>query len=123
MIKILLLMLLLHIVDDFVFQPVCLSKLKQREWWKKQDEYCEKYKNDYKMALFMHSISWSLMILLPLMFMANISDLMLISTVIFNMAIHFIVDDFKANRRKINLVQDQVIHLMQIVLTWIICCC
>lgn len=123
MIKILLLMLLLHIVDDFVLQPVCLSKLKQREWWKKQDEYCEKYKNDHKMALFMHSLSWSLMILLPLMFMANISDLWLTCAVIFNMAIHFMVDDFKANRRKINLVQDQIIHLMQIVLTWIICCC
>ena len=123
MIKILLLMLLLHIVDDFVLQPVCLSKLKQMEWWKKQDEYCEKYKNDYKMALFMHSLSWSLMISLPLMFMANISDLWLTCAVIFNMAIYFIVDDFKANRHKINLVQDQIIHLMHIVLTWIICCC
>ena len=123
MIKILLLMLLLHIVDDFVLQPVCLSKLKQREWWKNQIGYCEKYKNDYKMALFMHSLSWSLMISLPLMFMANISDLWLTCAVIFNMAIHFMVDDFKANRHKINLVQDQVIHLMQIALTWIVCCC
>lgn len=123
MIKILLLMLLLHIVDDFVLQPVCLSKLKQREWWRKQDEYCEKYKNDYKMALFMHSLSWSLMILLPIMFMTNISDLWLTCAVIFNMVIHFMVDDFKANRRKINLVQDQITHLMQIVLTWFVCCC
>ena len=75
------------------------------------------------MALFMHSLSWSLMISLPLMFMANISDLWLTCAVIFNMAIHFMVDDFKANRHKINLVQDQVIHLMQIALTWIVCCC
>ena len=32
--RIFLLMILLHILDDFVLQGVCLNKLKQKEFWK-----------------------------------------------------------------------------------------
>jgi hypothetical protein len=38
---------------------------------------------------------------------------------IINMVIHFVVDDLKANRGKINLLADQSIHIFQIFLTWI----
>lgn len=39
------LMLLMHIIDDFVLQPKSLSHLKQKTWWKyecqsKQIKYC-----------------------------------------------------------------------------------
>lgn len=61
-IKILLLMLLCHIIDDFVLQPICLSKLKQKDWWEKHIYENVMYKDDYKMALFIHSMSWSIMI-------------------------------------------------------------
>ena len=37
-----------------------------------------------------------------------------------NLAVHFIVDDLKANKLKINLIQDQAIHLVQVVLTFIL---
>lgn len=30
-----------------------------------------------------------------------------------------IVDDCKANKKNINLIQDQLIHIFQIVMTWI----
>ena len=58
MIVIFFLMILCHILDDFVLQPVCLSNLKQKRWW---DEHCygKQYNNDYKMALLIHSLSWS----------------------------------------------------------------
>jgi hypothetical protein len=36
-----------------------------------------------------------------------------------NMLIHGIVDDMKANRKKINLIVDQLIHLAQVVITWL----
>ena len=38
-----------------------------------------------------------------------------------NTAIHFVVDDLKANRFKINLITDQSIHFIQIVLTFLVC--
>lgn len=65
MFRILLLMILCHIVDDFVAQPVCLAKLKQRQWWIDNGHTDPKYKDDYKTALLIHSISWSIMVHLP----------------------------------------------------------
>lgn len=35
-----------------------------------------------------------------------------------NTAIHMYVDNEKANKETINLVEDQIIHLIQIFLTW-----
>ena len=33
MFKLFILSILFHIIDDFVFQPICLSKLKQKSFW------------------------------------------------------------------------------------------
>lgn len=118
MIKILFLMMLLHVIDDFVFQPICLSKLKQEKWWKEQEGYSDKYKNDYKFALLIHAMSWAIMISLPLMFMTNVSSLGLFIIVFINTIIHYVTDDAKANTMEINLVTDQKIHLSQIIVTW-----
>ena len=118
--KTLFLMMLFHIIDDFVFQPVCLSKLKQKSWWEKNipEEDIEKYKDDYKTALAMHSLSWAIMITLPWFIIA--SEIAIGLSVLINMIIHYNIDDLKANQRKINLQTDQNIHLMQILITWII---
>jgi hypothetical protein len=43
---------------------------------------------------------------------------MLLLTFAINWSIHAIVDDLKANKKAINLIQDQSIHLVQIILTW-----
>lgn len=128
--KIFILMILCHVIDDFVLQPICLSKLKQKDWWfdnvfkdyngnydwRKQ----EKGKNDYKMALLMHSLSWSAMILLPVIFFMEFSGMWLYWIFIINAFIHYVVDDLKANYNLLNLVQDQCIHLFQIFLTFLI---
>lgn len=60
-------MVLLHIIDDFVLQPVCLGKLKQEAYWE-NDKLGKKrlYRNDYKAALFIHGLPWSIMVHLPL---------------------------------------------------------
>ena len=34
-----------------------------------------------------------------------------------NLIIHAVIDDLKANRRKLNLWEDQIIHIIQIVMT------
>lgn len=123
-IRILLLMVLCHIIDDFVLQPICLSKLKQKEWWDRQLENKtskEKklYANDYKTALFIHALSWSIMISLPLIFMTDIQGIIL-PMVALNTMIHYLVDDTKANDYLINLTADQTTHILQILVYWLI---
>lgn len=120
--KIFLLMILLHVIDDFVLQPVCLSKLKQKSWWEAQDGFKSLYKNDYKMALLMHSMSWSVMILLPFIFMFDINGHVLYTVFAFNTLIHYITDNEKANKGHLNLMVDQTIHLAQIVVSLVILC-
>lgn len=120
MFKIFCLMILLHIIDDFVLQPICLSKLKCKEVWEDANKrYNNMYKNDYVMALLIHALSWSIMIHLPLMFLMNVDDAALAISIIINMFVHLIVDDLKANHRKINLICDQSIHFVQIIWTLI----
>lgn len=117
-IKILLFMILLHIIDDFVLQPISLSNLKQKKWWEKQEGYSDKYKDDYKVALAIHSISWSIMIHIPLVIVfPSLGQLALLISFIVNAVIHYYIDDLKANKLKINLFEDQMVHFWQICTT------
>ena len=117
-IKILLFMILFHIIDDFVLQPISLSNLKQKKWWAKQEGYSDKYKDDYKVALAIHSISWSIMIHIPLVIMfPSLGQLALLISFIVNAVIHYYIDDLKANKLKINLFEDQMVHFWQICTT------
>lgn len=107
----------MHILDDYCLQGI-LASMKQKEWWKKNEQYKELYKYDYIVALIMHSFSWAFMIMLPIVLKMewNLTGLFII--VFFtNVIIHSFVDDLKANRGKINLWIDQIIHLVQIVVT------
>ena len=109
-------MMFCHIVDDYYLQG-CLANLKQKNWWKKNASD-EMYRNDYKMALFCHSFSWSFMIMLPLMIASSFALGWLWIALPINCLIHMLVDDAKANRHKINLWQDQSIHFIQISITF-----
>ena len=115
---VLLVMLFAHIVDDYYLQGV-LASMKQKDWWRKNSPG-EKYKHDYIAALFMHASSWTFMMMLPVMIYLK-ANLTIVYFVwwIANCAIHFFVDDLKANLKKINLIQDQLIHMCQLVLTWV----
>lgn len=113
-------MIFFHIVDDYYFQG-WLASAKQKSWWEKNAPD-ELYKYDYLMALFMHSFSWSFMIMLPLTVQTILIGgkwypLQYIS----NLIIHFMADDLKCNKKKINLIHDQTIHMMQIIFTWALC--
>ena len=117
--KVLLAMFLLHIIDDFHLQGI-LSKMKQRSWWLKQDGYKDLYEDDYKTALLIHSLSWSIIISIPL-WLFQIPAYVIGTAVIINTVIHYIVDDLKCNQLKISLTTDQLIHFLQINITWLIC--
>ena len=120
---ILFIMIFCHLIDDYKLQGI-LANMKQRQWWKENaDKYL--YRNDYKMALIEHAFSWSFMITLPFLvisFIQNNSFLMilLIISYFINTAIHAFIDNLKANKHVINLVEDQLDHLVQIICTWII---
>jgi hypothetical protein len=65
------------------------------------------------------------MITLPFLvisFIQNNSFLMILLVISYfvNTAIHAFVDNLKANKYVINLVEDQFAHLVQIICTWII---
>ena len=111
-----LLMIFLHIVDDYYMQGV-LSNMKQRQWWE-QNAPQKMYRYDYIWALLMHSFSWSFMIMLPAAILAKfaVTDVWVLLFVA-NMAAHAIVDQMKANDGLINLWKDQLIHLAQIFIT------
>lgn len=117
-IKVLCLMLLLHIIDDFHLQGI-LKEMKQKSWWLKQNGYKPLYENDYKMALFIHSLSWSIMISLPVMLlMSGIPSWVIFYMILANTMLHYKIDDTKCNKMKISLMTDQLLHFLQIVLTW-----
>ncbi len=120
---ILFIMIFCHLIDDYKLQGI-LANMKQRQWWKENaDKYL--YHNDYKIALIEHAFSWSFMITLPFLvisFIQNNSFLMILLVISYfiNTAIHAFIDNLKANKFKINLIGDQLAHLLQIVCTWII---
>ena len=119
---ILLFMIMMHIVDDYYLQGI-LASMKQKSWWKKQSNYSDKYSNDYLLALMMHAFSWAFCIMLPIAINLKFQvDTFFAIMLGVNFMIHAIVDNFKANELKINLVQDQTIHIIQILITFAVFC-
>lgn len=113
-------MLFFHVVADYNLQG-WLATAKQKSWWEKQEE-CRyglyKYKHDYIMALIMHSISWTFMIMLPIAYVNNFTvDWLFVLIFTINVVAHAVIDHAKANVKKINLCEDQFLHMLQIVFT------
>ena len=116
---VILLMLFFHIVDDYYLQG-WLASAKQKSWWK-ENAPDELYKHDYIWALIMHSFSWSFMIMLPIAYYMDFKiNAAFVAALFVNLIIHAITDNAKANKKTINLIQDQFIHILQIALTVII---
>ena len=109
-------MMFCHIVDDYYLQG-WLASAKQKSWWEKNAPD-KLYKHDYIVALICHAFSWTVMITLPLIIFTQGNLGWVWLTVPVNWAIHALVDNWKANIKKINLIVDQSIHLGQILLTW-----
>lgn len=104
-------MIFAHIVDDYYLQGI-LAKMKQKQWWK-ENAPDKLYEHDYIVALIMHAFSWSFMINLPILFVSRNYVLMCIFMVV-NTFFHAVIDNAKANQHDINLVLDQMCHLIQI---------
>ena len=142
-------MVLMHIVEDFHVQGILAKMKQKNWWYgalwdsvaesskealpvedidKKVEEQYPKYRYDYIPALMIHAFEWSMFIHIPLMvwygwtlgipFETNVVWLF-IGSIAVNTLCHAYVDNLKANELTINLVQDQLIHLMQIVMTFV----
>ena len=123
-------MYFLHIFADYHLQGI-LANMKQRDWWKKKfvnvSEFNQsKYTNDYTAALMSHSFEWTFIMMIPVMHYVNYNDyiywhvILYMILFILNLGMHYVVDDMKANGKRINLIQDQQLHMVQINLTWLI---
>ena len=73
------------------------------------------------MALCEHAFSWTFMIMLPIFIVRGFHVTLSLGIVFFiNWLIHSITDNAKANLNKINLVQDQIIHIIQVCITFVL---
>ena len=125
-ILLLLLMIYLHIVDDYRHQGI-LAQMKQKSYWE-ENAPDRMYSYDYVVALFMHSFSWSFMIMiiptLYSLYYNTVSDnrditvLIILLGFVLNLACHMITDHAKANKKCINLIEDQATHIVWIFATW-----
>ena len=116
-------MIFCHIVDDFKFQGI-LAEFKQRDWWKRHASD-RLYRYDYLPALLEHAFSWTFMIHVPVFVYCHVNSCwksvwLYVAVFVTNWLIHSLVDHLKANKHKLNLVGDQVLHLIQILCTWLI---
>lgn len=115
-------MMFCHIVDDYYLQG-WLASAKQKKWWE-TNAPDSLYKNDYWMALSEHAFSWTVMIHIPIIIWsyivgAHISVYLFVCVFMINWFVHAVTDNAKANLMKINLIQDQKIHFVQILMTFI----
>lgn len=114
------LMVLAHLIADYTLQG-WFANGKCKSWWDGMlrdatNREKEMYRNDYKVALLCHSLMWSLIVCLPL-----VPYRCLYAVVSLGLAAgHYVVDDAKANKRIINLVEDQAIHALQVLLAWVV---
>lgn len=126
--KILLLIMMLycHIIDDYYLQGI-LASMKQKRWWKEQTS-SNRYKYDYIVALVEHAFSWTVSIHIPILIYCYLNNSFIESFFSLKMFllmwfIHAIVDNAKANLQSLNLIEDQLIHICQIVFLWLIYVC
>lgn len=120
---VLIFMFYMHIIDDYKIQGV-LASMKQKEWWK-ENAPDKIYENDYLMALYEHAFCWTVSINIPILVYSllcnvHINRVQFILTFFCMWMIHAIVDHLKANEKIINLVQDQTIHICQIIFCWLV---
>lgn len=109
-------MLFMHIVNDFVMQG-WLANAKQRSWWE-ENAPDEKYMHDYQASLFIHAFCWSFMMMIPAAWYVGFQiDWVFVLMLVINTFLHAFVDHLKANELSINLVQDQLLHFVQVVTT------
>ena len=113
----------LHIFADFHLQGI-LADLKQKRWWLENvfdKGFNHRYDKDYLAALAIHGLEWSILVLVPFLIMMCYlyypeNPIILFGSVLIQAVLHAVIDDLKCNRFKLNLIQDQALHFVQIMI-------
>ena len=124
-------MILLHILEDFHLQGI-LANMKQKSWWQSECNKLgikyesSKYKHDYIISLYIHALENSIFITLPLIIDGFIATLTInpnnclfigwVFIIFANTVVHAFIDNFKCNNKGINLITDQLLHFIFIIL-------
>ena len=115
-------MIAMHIIADYCLQGI-LADMKQESWWK-ENAPDKLYKHDWIMALFMHSFFWSFCIMLPIYVAYGYTwDGKMTMFLVVNILSHMYIDNEKANNHSMNLIIDQIFHMIQIMCTWFVFWC
>lgn len=113
-------MLFMHGIADFNLQG-CLADLKQKSWWKNffilDDNKLYRTRFDYMAALAIHSFTWSVCIMIPLVVCFELTPGMFVWLTFINTVVHAIVDNAKCNKYNLNLIEDQLVHVIQMLVT------
>lgn len=115
--KVLLCMIFLHLLDDYKIQGI-LANLKCRQWWIDNNLTQKKYKYDYIIALLEHGFMNAFFIHIPIYIWYTQNIILITIGIFISTLFHAIIDDYKANDRIINLIQDQLCHIGFIILLW-----
>ena len=110
--------LFLHIIADYLVQNDFLAKFKQKKNWE-QYNASGKYTHDYIAVLACHGFSWAFITFMPIIVYYK-NSICFCVIVFINTIIHCFIDDLKCNKLRINLIQDQIFHVLQILLSVII---
>ena len=111
-------MILGHLIADYPLQG-WLAQAKQKLYW---ERFGPRYEYDYIPALLGHSVMWGIIVFLPILyFWGDYLKWFQYLNLITLIGFHFVIDDLKANRGKLNLWQDQLLHLAQICFCYLCC--
>lgn len=112
------LIIIAHIIDDFILQQLGnLHNMKQKKFWEPYNkEYNNKYYLDHYAGLVIHCISWSIMVHLPILLLTQTPEIIILISSIIHAIIHGIIDNQKCNKYKLSLFKDQILHLIQLCL-------
>lgn len=113
------LLILISMIFCHYYLQGWLASAKQKSWWK-QNAPEKSYKYDYIAALFMYSFSWTfMMMLVPTVYVILFGSTWYPLLFVGNILIYMLVDDLKTNKKQVNLIQDQSIHMLQIIWSWL----
>jgi len=114
--------LFFHIIADYNLQGV-LAQMKSVRFWKDLKERESKRKDGFKisikdwiMPMIEHSFMWSFIVHLPIMMFYKINPITIVSSIIIHTCFHMLIDSCKANTNDINLIADQLFHMLQIII-------
>lgn len=119
-VELLVTMFFMHFLTDYYIQSKANQNIKDKKWWKKRHPNNKrKVLISYIFGLIVHSFVWSFSVIFPFYYKTGIMPYGLIAV---NILLHVIIDDCKTNKKCISSITDQVLHSVQIILTFLLLC-